>query len=170
MKSAVFLVVIPRILETARRFGETSPLSSEWRSKPSKKSADTFSSTLTMGAIWPSDMPYSLWITRRYNPGDCSLQKCGSFLHYTFLCGSTICRRSQWPRDLRHEPSSPARTLGLWVRIPFKGMDVYVCLFCVCVVLCVGSGLATGWSPVQGVLPTVYRLRNWKSGQGPQGL
>jgi hypothetical protein len=27
-----------------------------------------------------------------------------------------------------------------------------------------------GWSPVQGVLSTVYRLRNWKSGQGPQGL
>jgi hypothetical protein len=26
---------------------------------------------------------------------------------------------------------------------PIRGMDVYVCLFCVCV-LCVGSGLATG--------------------------
>jgi hypothetical protein len=25
-----------------------------------------------------------------------------------------------------------------------EGMDVCVCLFCVCVVLCVGSGLATG--------------------------
>jgi hypothetical protein len=47
-----------------------------------------------------------------------------------------------------------------------QGMDVCVRLFCVCVVLCVGSGLATGWSPVQ-VLPTVYGLRNWKSGQGP---
>jgi hypothetical protein len=30
-----------------------------------------------------------------------------------------------------------------------------------------GSGLATGWSPVRGVLPTVYGLRNWKRGQGP---
>jgi hypothetical protein len=28
-------------------------------------------------------------------------------------------------------------------------------LFCVCVVLRVGGRLATGWSPVQGVLPTV---------------
>jgi hypothetical protein len=27
------------------------------------------------------------------------------------------------------------------------GMDVRVCLFCVCVVLCVGSGLATGGIP-----------------------
>jgi hypothetical protein len=42
-----------------------------------------------------------------------------------------------------------------------------VCVYSVCVVPCVGSGLATGWSPVQGVLPIVYRLRNWKSGQGP---
>jgi hypothetical protein len=49
-------------------------------------------------------------------------------------------------------------------------MDVCVRLFSVCVVLCVGSSLATGWSPVQVVLLTVYRLRNGKSGQGPQGL
>jgi hypothetical protein len=32
---------------------------------------------------------------------------------------------------------------------------VYVRLFCVCVVLCVGSGLATGSLLVQGVLPSV---------------
>jgi hypothetical protein len=53
---------------------------------------------------------------------------------------------------------------------PTRGMDVCVRLFCVYVVLCVGSGLATGWSPAQGVLPTVYRLRNWKSKQSPQGM
>jgi hypothetical protein len=41
---------------------------------------------------------------------------------------------------------------------PTGGMDVCVRLFSVCV-LCVGSGLATGWSPVQGVLPTVCRIR-----------
>jgi hypothetical protein len=41
-------------------------------------------------------------------------------------------------------------------------MDVCVCLFCVCVVLCLGSSLATGWSPVQGDLLIVYILRNWK--------
>jgi hypothetical protein len=27
--------------------------------------------------------------------------------------------------------------------------------WCVCVVLCIGRGLVMGWSPVQGVLPTV---------------
>jgi hypothetical protein len=48
-------------------------------------------------------------------------------------------------------------------------MDVCVRLFYVSVVLCVGSGIATGWSPVQGVLPTVYGLRNRKNGQGPKG-
>jgi hypothetical protein len=29
-------------------------------------------------------------------------------------------------------------------------------LFCVCVDLCVGSGLVLDWSPFQGVLPTVW--------------
>jgi hypothetical protein len=51
-------------------------------------------------------------------------------------------RRSQWPRGLRHELSSLGRTLGSWVRIPLKaGMFAFI--------LCVGSGLASGWSPVQ---------------------
>jgi hypothetical protein len=39
-----------------------------------------------------------------------------------------------------------------------QGMDVWcgcMHLFCVCVVLCLGSGLATGSSAVQGVLPSV---------------
>jgi hypothetical protein len=53
---------------------------------------------------------------------------------------------------------------------PPSHMDVWVGLFCVYVVLCVDSGVATGWSPVQEVLPTVCRLRNWKSCQGLQGL
>jgi hypothetical protein len=30
-------------------------------------------------------------------------------------------------------------------------MDICMCSFCVCVVLCIGGGLATGRSPVQGV-------------------
>jgi hypothetical protein len=38
---------------------------------------------------------------------------------------------------------------------PIQGMDVCVRLFCVCVVLCVGSGLVMAWSFVQGVLPSV---------------
>jgi hypothetical protein len=57
------------------------------------------------------------------------------------------------------------RPLEHWDR-GFESHPRHGCLF----ILRVGSGLATGWSPVQGVLPTVHRLRNWKSGQGPQGL
>jgi hypothetical protein len=70
--------------------------------------------------------------------------------------------RSEWPRGLRHELSSLARTLGSWVRIPPKVlMSVCFCSVFVFVLSCVGSGLATGWSPIQGVLPTVLGLRNW---------
>jgi hypothetical protein len=45
---------------------------------------------------------------------------------------------------------------------PTRGIDVCARLFCVCAVLYVGSSLATGWSPVQGVLPTVYRIKKLK--------
>jgi hypothetical protein len=45
---------------------------------------------------------------------------------------------------------------------PNQGMDVCVSLFYVYIVLCVGSGLATGPSPVQEVLPTVYRSKKLK--------
>jgi hypothetical protein len=39
---------------------------------------------------------------------------------------------------------------------PTQGMDVWcIRLLCVCVVLCFGSGIATGWSLVQGVLQSV---------------
>jgi hypothetical protein len=33
-----------------------------------------------------------------------------------------------------------------------------MCLFCVCVVLCLDRGLAKSWSPVQGVLPSVKMI------------
>jgi hypothetical protein len=39
---------------------------------------------------------------------------------------------------------------GIVVSYPTQGMDV-----CVCVVLCLDSGIATGWSLVQGVLLSV---------------
>jgi hypothetical protein len=57
---------------------------------------------------------------------------------------------------------SKAWTVSAWSKAgivgsnPTQGMDVFLCLFCVCV----SSGLATGWSLIQGVLPTVLGLRN----------
>jgi hypothetical protein len=68
---------------------------------------------------------------------------------------------------------SKARTVfarsnaGIMVSNLTKGVDVFVRLFCVCVVLCVGSGLVTSWSPVQGVLSSLYKNKKLKSGQGP---
>jgi hypothetical protein len=50
---------------------------------------------------------------------------------------------------------------------PTQGMDACVRSICVCVVLCVGRGLATGWFPVQGVLPTVYRIEKQKKRPRP---
>jgi hypothetical protein len=56
-----------------------------------------------------------------------------------------------------HELSSLAWTLGSWVRIPLKA---WMFAFILIVLPCVGSGIATGWSSVQGVLQTVLRRRN----------
>jgi hypothetical protein len=69
--------------------------------------------------------------------------------------------RFQWPRGLRHDVSSLSRTLESFSN-PTQDMDVCVHLFCVCIALCVGSGLAKGSSPAQGVLPTVCAIKKLK--------
>jgi hypothetical protein len=52
---------------------------------------------------------------------------------------------------------------------PTQDMDICVHLFCVCIALCVGRGLATNWPPVQGVLPIVYiGSKNWKTAKAQQ--
>jgi hypothetical protein len=85
-----------------------------------------------------------------------------------FFCTCAGCQL-HWPRGLRHEPFWTARTVGTWIRIPLEAW-MSVCVYSVYVVLCVGSGLATGWSLVQGLLPTVYRIKKLKTYQGSQGL
>jgi hypothetical protein len=45
---------------------------------------------------------------------------------------------------------------------------VCMCLFCVCVVPCLGRGLATSRSPVQGVLPSVKVIMKLKAEAGVQ--
>jgi hypothetical protein len=57
----------------------------------------------------------------------------------------------------RHRPHC-LRPLERWDR-GFESHSRHgcLCLFCVCI----GSGLTTGWSPIQGVLPTVLVLRHW---------
>jgi hypothetical protein len=71
----------------------------------------------------------------------------------TKLFSPVVQRRSQWPCGLKHELSSPAPTLNSWVRIPLEAwmfMCVYsltrygIKFYSLCVVMCVGSGLAKG--------------------------
>jgi hypothetical protein len=56
---------------------------------------------------------------------------------------------------LRRVPSSTAPTLTPWIGIPLGSMDV--CLFFLCMLSYVGIGFAAGRSPVQGIVPNVYK-------------
>jgi ABC-type Fe3+-siderophore transport system permease subunit len=72
---------------------------------------------------------------------------------FFYVSGPARCR-SQWPRGLMNcLLSLERRDRG------FESHSRHGCLcvrlFCICVVLCVGSGLAMCWSLVQGVLRTV---------------
>jgi hypothetical protein len=55
----------------------------------------------------------------------------------------------------RHVLSSIARRPGSWVRIPHKAWMFFTCMCLFCVVLCLSRDLATSWSPVRGILPSV---------------
>jgi hypothetical protein len=57
------------------------------------------------------------------------------WINFKFEIGERNGCRSQWPRGLRHEPSSPARTLGSWIRIPLKAW-MSVCFYSVFVLFC----------------------------------
>jgi hypothetical protein len=82
----------------------------------------------------------------------------GSVVKYAVL---VLCNwGSQWPRGLGNELSLLA--LERWDR-RFESHWRHGCL---CVfILCAGSGLATGWSPVQGVLLTLYKIKKLKKRQ-----
>jgi hypothetical protein len=88
------------------------------------------------------------------------------FINFTVPKTTGERGRSQWPLGLRHELPSLPRTLVSWVRNPLKAW-ISVCVYSV---LCVGSVLSTGWSPDQGALLTVYRIKKLKSIQGLQWL
>jgi hypothetical protein len=85
-----------------------------------------------------------------------------SFTEHLVLFCNTIKKRcrSQWPRGLRHEPSSPAQTLGSWVRIPLEAW-ISVCVYSVFVLSLRAD------PPSKESYRLCKRLRNWKSGQGP---
>jgi hypothetical protein len=68
---------------------------------------------------------------------------------------------------MRHELFFPFERWGPEFESHARHACLCVCLFCVCVVLSVGSGFAMGWSPVQGVLPTVQRIKKPKKRPRP---
>jgi hypothetical protein len=97
------------------------------------------------------NMWWSMWWSNKETPPNVFTKNVEQCMLPDFI--NNKCR-SQWLRGLGQELPSLARTLGSWVRIPLKTcMSVYD--YSVFVLSCVGSGLAPGWSPVQGVLPTV---------------
>jgi hypothetical protein len=57
------------------------------------------------------------------------------FIIGVLLSDVSGCPLADHSGSLRHELSSPAQTLGLWVRIPFEAL-MSVCVYSVCVVLC----------------------------------
>jgi hypothetical protein len=71
-----------------------------------------------------------------------------------------ISFKPQRPRDLRHELSSPARTLGSWIRIPLKAW-MSVCVYSVVVLSCVQVAVLR-WAdpPSKGSYKLCKRLRN----------
>jgi hypothetical protein len=66
--------------------------------------------------------------------------------------------RSQWPRGLMHERSSPAGTLGSWVRIPLDAW-IFVCVYFVFLLFCVVAALRRA---VQIALLTVSTIKKLK--------
>jgi hypothetical protein len=83
---------------------------------------------------------------------------------YVYIRRNTVAARSRaWTVFARSNT-------GVVSSSPTQGTVVCVRLFCVYVVPCVDSGLATGWSPVQGVLMTVYRIKKLKKRPMSKGL
>jgi hypothetical protein len=113
---------------------------------------------------------YTLHYADQQTSHHCQLssQNIRIFTSSWYLSGKEITRiysymyesRSQWPRGLSHV--FVRTNIGIVSSNPTQGMDVCVRLFCVCVVLYVGSVLVTGWFPIQGILPTVYKFKKLK--------
>jgi hypothetical protein len=66
-----------------------------------------------------------------------------------------LCLRRHWPQWSKAWTVFTHSNNGIVGSNPTQGMDVCVCVYSVCAVLCVGSSLATGWSVIQGVLLSV---------------
>jgi hypothetical protein len=57
--------------------------------------------------------------------------------------------------------SRSAEALGSWVRVPLETW-MYAFLLGWCLPVQVAGGQSLGWSPVQGVLPTAYKINSFR--------
>jgi hypothetical protein len=83
-----------------------------------------------------------------------------------FYAANVGAGRSRWPRGLRHEPSSPAQTLVRWVRTPLEAW-IYMRLFCICAVLCAGSGRGLIPGRIRIFLVSITSRLNLEATQSP---
>jgi hypothetical protein len=96
-------------------------------------------------------------------------------LHFAMFCLLFVCMctRMFWPNAV--VALSKVRTAfafsntGVVGSNPTLGMDVCMRLLCLCIVLCVGSGLAMAVPPSKESYRLCIGLRNRKDGQGPKG-
>jgi hypothetical protein len=91
--------------------------------------------------IWTT-VGFSRITPLRWVSSYCSTDSYASYWFRSEFMPTKCLRRSQWPRGLRHEMSSPAQKLRSWVR----GMDVCPHFFCLPCPLWVAA-LKQGWSP-----------------------
>jgi hypothetical protein len=131
------------------------------RQVPSTSLVSSFTIICTCYAMWPTE-------ARKL----CTNEESINLLRHALLIANSCCSntskwidvgRSQWPRGLRHELSSPAQTLRTWVRIPLKAW-MLVCIYSVFVQVAV---LRRADPPSKESYRLCKRSRNWKSSQGP---
>jgi hypothetical protein len=103
---------------------------------------------------WHTGLPFT-WLVRSHNVLQFGVRSTvsGPFSQQSSISPVTVAERSKTCTVIAR---ADAGTVG---SSQTQGMDVYyLCCVCVFLCLCTGRGVATSWSPVQGVLPTVLYL------------
>jgi hypothetical protein len=109
--------------------------------------------------------PESVWLRWRRQKS-CSAGDCQLFSPKHLL--QTAVRIVFLERGMDFlEPIPCEATLG-WERFEIILIFWFVCVYFVFVLYCVSSGLATGWSLVQGVLPIVCKCKITKPKRRPR--
>jgi hypothetical protein len=112
------------------------------------------------------------WVVTLYIPLGVCHRFSVNFREYSVMCINILVfiypstRQSNKKSSLSHLCQISLFNLRYSYAILEAWMFVCVCL-CVCVVLRIGRGLATGWSLVQGVLPSVNKITKLNKRWGP---